>query len=552
MKNKMTKIIALIIAIIMVVSFTVACGKNNNGNNVGPRRTTERPDSDKFGRPWVDDNIDEEVYYADEETGANAETVRIFTRNNNGASAGTNNDAQYLLLEFKGNESANSVMQDAIIARNDEVENRLGVHLDIVAEPGLMDANNSSDQWLNKLMAAALNDDGNDLFDIAAVYASQGSALATRGCYLDVNLLPEGTINLDKVWWNQSLQEELEIDGALFMLGGDISLSSSAFANAIFFNKNMFNEYFSKDDEFQSDYDWVYRNQDDGEAGVTLYDIVNDDAWSISVLHDLASKIYVDTGNPGKDVNDTYGMVINKSSSPLDAWTAALQIQFISKNNNTGEIKLAFAEVDGALDHANKAYRKVYDLLNNNAGVYAYGDSENAVDKFADGDALFVMCRLCDAEAFRNIGDWEYGILPLPKYESGVGDYYTLPHNSYSLIVVAANLEDDRAEMVGYTLELLAAESYRQVTPTYYNTVLKSDYSDRPEDADMYDWVIRNIRMDFASIFSTRSLQGIASPIRMQGKSFSEAWQTSHKIYEEALETLIEGLKEQATLQRGQ
>ena len=538
MKNKMTRIIALVIAIIMVASFMVACQGGGGKNTVEERRSTTRPNKDIWGRPWVDDGIGEDVYFAD--NNQNAETVRLFTRDD----AGSGSDGSYLLLEFKGNESANAVMQDAILARNDEVENKLGVSLEIVAEPGQID---NSDQWLNKLMAAALNENGNDLFDIAAIYASQGSALATRGCYLDVNLLPEGTINLDKVWWNQTLQEELEIDGALFMLGGDISLSSSAFANAIFFNKNMFTEYFSKDETFQSEYDWVSHD----EEGVTLYDIVNDDAWSISVLDDLASKIYVDSGNPGKDSNDTYGMVIDKSSSPLDAWIAALQIQIISKNNSTGEIKLAFAEVDGALDHANKAYRKVSDLLNANRGVYAFADeTEGAVDKFAEGDAMFVMCRLCDAETFRNIGDWEYGILPLPKYESGVGEYYTLPHNSYSLIVVAANLDNDRAEMVGYTLELLAAESYRQVTPAYYNTVLKSDYSDRPEDADMYDLVIRNIKMDFATIFSTKSLEGIASPIRMQGKSFSESWQTSHKLYEDALKTLVEGLKEQAEKQR--
>lgn len=547
MKNKMTRIISLVIAIIMVASFMVACNGNRNGNNVGPRRTTERPNEDKYGRPWIDDGISDEIYYANED-GSNAETVRIFTRDNGGAAAGEGNNAQYLLLEFKGNETANSVMQDAIVARNDQVQNRLGVSLEVVAEPGLMDANNSSDQWLNKLMAAALNENGNDLFDIAAVYASQGSALATRGCYLDVNLLPEGTINLDQIWWNQTLRSELEIDGSLFMLGGDISLSSSAFATAIFYNKNMFKEYFSQDETFQSDYDWISHDE---EEGVTLYDIVNDDAWSISVLHDLASKIYVDQGNPGKDTNDIYGMVTNKGSSPLDAWVAALQIQIISKNNSTGEIKLAFAEVDGALDHANRAYRKVYDLLNNNRGVYAYtSENEGAVGKFAEGEAMFVMCCLYDAESFRNIGDWEYGILPLPKYESGVGDYYTLPHNSYSLIVVAANLENERAEMVGYTLELLAAESYRQVTPAYYETVLKSDYSDRPEDADMYDLVIRNIKMDFATIFSTRSLESIASPIRMQGKSFSESWQTSQRIYEDALKTLVEGLKEQAEKQK--
>ena len=538
MKNNWKRIISLILAILMVASFMVACGGGGAATTSRSKKSTTKATDD----PALVDGVPENVDYK----GA---TVRLFTRNNKTGTEKTS-DAEYLLLEFKGNPTMNAKLNDAIMKRNDEVEGRLGITLDITAEPGLIDGNDSCSAWLNKMKAAATSENGNDLFDIAAIYASQGSAFAVQGCFLDVNLLPEGTIDLDKVWWNQSLQEELEIDGSLFMLGGDISLSSSALACAIFYNKSLFAEYFANDFSeggFQETFDYVPHDE---REGVTLYDIVKEYEWTLDVFSDLSSKIHIDKGTSGRDKSDTFGLVIDKCSN-FDAWIPALNIQFIDKNTATGEVKLAFAEVDGALRHANNVYNDIHDLITTNTGVWTFDSGEGAIEKFADGEGLFIMCRLCDAESFRNIDDWDYGILPLPKYENDTSEYATLPANHYSLIVVAANLTDDRAEMVGYTLELLAAESYKLVTPEYYNSVLKSDYSDRPEDADMYDIVIRNIQMEFATIYSTVSLASIAMPIRMGGNSFSTEWSRNDGKYQDALETLIAGLKLQAELQKG-
>ena len=510
----------------------VACQGGTQTSSSSRRTTTTEPGT---VRPDIPEGTD-----------YNGASVKIYTRNNNGGSS-VSSDAEYLLLEFKGNQGMNAKLNDAVMKRNDNVENTIGVKLDITAEPGLMDGAGSSDTWLKNMKAAALNENGNDLFDIAAIYASQGSAFAAQGCFLDVNLLPKGTINLDQVWWNQSLQEELEIDGALFMLGGDISLSSSAFACAIFYNKSLFAQYFANDyteGGFQETYDDIPHDEN---TGVTLYDIVNEYEWTMDVFSDISSKIYKDLGKTGKDEADQYGLVLDKGSN-FDAWVAALDIKFINKNDNTGEIKFAFEDAD-SLKHANNAYNDVKDLITINKGVYAFNAS-GAVSKFAEGESLFIMCRLCDAESFRNTDDWDYGILPLPKYDNGLGEYSTLPANHYSLIVVAANLENDRAAMVGYTLELLAAESYYCITPAYYNLVLKSDYADRPEDADMYDLITRNIKMEFATIYSTVSLNGIAMPIRMGGNSFAQMWKSSQREYQTALETLVSGLKTQAALQK--
>ena len=536
MKQTMKRIICLILVVIMAASFMVAC---QGGDNQNTKRSTTSRTVDPEGPVIPDD-----AYY-------DGASVRIYSRNNNAGSS-VSSDAEYLLLEFKGNQGMNAKLNDAVMKRNTEVEDLLGVKLDITAEPGLMDGvgggGGSSDTWLKNMKAAAINENGNDLFDIAAIYASQGSAFAAQGCFLDVNLLPEGTIDLDRIWWNQSLQEELEIDGALFMLGGDISLSSSAFACAIFYNKSLFDQHFANDYSeggFQETYDYIPHDEN---TGVTLYDIVNEYEWTMDVLSDISSKLYVNKGTPGKDQDDEYGLVLDSGSNTFDSWIAALDIKFINKNENTGEIKLAFEDAE-SLRHANNAYNKVKDLITINQGVYAF-DGTGAVSKFADGEAMFVMCRLCDAESFRNTDDWDYGILPLPKYDNSLGEYSTLPANHYSLIVVAANLENNRAKMVGYTLELLAAKSYKLVTPAYYNLVLKSDYSDRPEDADMYDLITRNIKMEFATIYSTLSLNGIALPIRMGGNSFAQNWKSSEREYKSALETLVSGLKTQAELQR--
>jgi len=138
----------------------------------------------------------------------------------------------------------------------------------------------------------------------------------------------------------------------------------------------------------------------------------------------------------------------------------------------------------------------------------------------------------------------EYGVLPLPKYDKAQEDYRTLAANISSLVVVLSSATD--LDMIGATLELMAAESYKQVVPAYYDTVLKGKYSDAPEDAAMYDLIVNSLTYNFGFCFSTHSLEGIGSLFRVLDADIAQKYDANKVKYQTGLDELIDKLDDAA------
>jgi hypothetical protein len=57
-------------------------------------------------------------------------------------------------------------------------------------------------------------------------------------------------------------------------------------------------------------------------------------------------------------------------------------------------------------------------------------------------------------------------------------------------------------ERAGAVLQLLSELSYRSVIPTYYELMLKLQYSTTDKNAAVYDKLVANTRLDFGYIYS--------------------------------------------------
>ena len=136
----------------------------------------------------------------------------------------------------------------------------------------------------------------------------------------------------------------------------------------------------------------------------------------------------------------------------------------------------------------------------------------------------------------------DYGVVPVPKFDEEQDDYHAIFHNSASLIVVLSTCTE--TEKVGATLELMAAESYRQVTPQYYEVCLKGKYSAAADDARMYDTIIQGIKLDFGFIYASVSIGGINNLFRNLNGDIAQTYEANKIKYETALETLVDKLDE--------
>jgi hypothetical protein len=348
-------------------------------------------------------------------------------------------------------------------------------------------------------------------FDASAIYASTGSALAVEGLYYNVLDLPY--IAFEQPWWNDSIIEEVTLFDTLYYLAGDICITQIANGLCIFYNKNLFSELY-------------------GTQNIKLFDVVEKGEWTIDYMSELVSNAWIDENSDGiVSDGDTVGFFANTAGGGMDAWIPAMGISITKMVDGYPEITF-YSERTVA------AFEKLRGLYNNNPGTL---NASATATKFVVGNQLFTMEYLNGGSKFRAMKD-NYGVLPLPKFDAEQDDYYTTFDNAASLVVVLSTC--NRTDLVGATLELMGAESYKQVTPAYFEICLQGKYSDTPEDAEMYDRIINSFVYSFGFCYSTKSLEGIGGLFRNLDVDIAQKYEANKIKYENALNTLIDKLDE--------
>lgn len=498
---KMSKLICALLALLTVLGCLISCGGGQDATETEQTTETAATETeeetkrlDEYGREYIEDDIPEDLTFK----GAADNTVTFFAR-----------EAGVYALEMDCDELKEDTLNDAIYYRNVTVEERLGVTITQILQPW------DSTTWNQTLRNAVLNRTGD--YDAAAIYASQSSAMATEGVYLNVNEL--NYLNTDKPWWNQKAVSELELYGALYFLGGDIAITEVLNAGLIAFNKTLLEKY---------------------HPGVSLYEVVDNFDWTVDKLYELSSVVHEDLNTSGQiDDGDVIGITHwscnSQNSGFMDLWLPAVGVAMTTPNSE------GIPEITIYNDRSVLGFEKLKKLCTENpGGVPKTGLKQTT---FVNGMALFSTNTPTHCEALREMKD-AYGVLPLPMLNKEQGFYATYAQNACSLIVVCSGCPEERQDMIGATLELMAAESYRKVIPEYMEVCLRSKYSESPDDARMYDLVVDGITIDFGFVFSTKSIAGVGSLFRDLGADFVQAYEANKETYQTALEKLLGQLQE--------
>ena len=501
------KLLALTMALLMLTTGMIACGgaeeteaidatETEKGNEETQASAKETESEDP--RQAVQDDIPADLSFAN----AADNTVTFFTRD----------DDPLYKYEMDVDALTDDALWDAIYRRNAMVEERLGVVITTMQQNGTFE---NRDSW-NQTLRNAVNTKSGD-FEGTAFYMSRGSALATEGMYL--NLVDFPNLNLDKPWWNQTIRDELTLFNCLFFLAGDLAISQTASGIAIFYNKDLYEELYST-------------------SGLNVYQLVRDGEWTIDEMYDLVAGAWEDTNSTGViDDGDVIGFgtvaLAGTGDGGRDAWIAAMGINITTMVDGLPELSI-YSERTVA------AHEKVQELHADNPGTLA-GDLQ--LTTFVNGNMLFSRELLNAGSGLRDV-DFGYGVLPMPKFDVEQEAYGTFTWNNVSLISVLSSCPADKMEMVGATLELMGAGSYKTVTPTYYEVTLKSKYSNSVDDAEMYDLILSSYKFSFGFCYSTVSLGEVGSLFRDMTWDLAQRYESNKTKYQSALETLIDKLDE--------
>lgn len=455
------------------------------------------PALDKWGREIIDDEIPADLNFGGKQ-------VKILARE----------DAKFRWqLDFHAPEITGEMVKDAIYERNARIEERLGVEFVVSEGPGSYNNFNQYADMITKAYQA-----GSHEYDMVGTYSLYGAQYATQGYFYNINDLDK-YINLDKVWWNQNFKDELTVANKLYFVVGDVNLTALTRMLTLFYNQEE-----------------VEKRLPD----VDLYTTVNEGKWTLEYMTGLLANSYADlNGDTVKNDGDFFGLVTTKPSEAFDSMAAATYFQMIVRDGQGNFVMNA--DTESLINRIDKIAKLYYSDEN----AVMFDSIDNSLNRFANGQALFNLYTLDKAgeDILRNMTQ-TYGVLPLPKYDESQDIYRTIPQDAFNLISIMGDTENP--DMIAAVLELMCAESYKEVVPLYYEEALKYKYMPNEDSGKMIDYLRDGLTFDFATI-NTLSLQSaghfVRSTVNDHGldaaSRVASSMATRQKIFKKSLEQFI-------------
>ena len=173
-----------------------------------------------------------------------------------------------------------------------------------------------------------------------------------------------------------------------------------------------------------------------------------------------------DLNGDGKtDVDDQLGLLTYALAAAVDPFVYS-SIKFTTRDKD------GFVQLNMKTDEAVALTEKLCAFFHQPA-VSSKADGKQ-VAIFAKGNVLFLGNGTLSNASSSEMRDMEndFGVLPHPKGSEEQESYYSLVHDTAMVTAVPVTVKD--TEKVGAVLEALAAQSYRTVTPAFFDVALKN------------------------------------------------------------------------------
>lgn len=486
--NLKIRITSLILAVLMAAPLAVSCADKGGSNNTSAKTDTTA----SAGGDTIPDQTKELSQYELRQL----ESDNLPANDFKGAEfrVGTMSDKSYEIYE---EELTGKNTLDAVYNRNQKINERFNTEITSV----ILDAPYSDVK--THVLA------GDHAYEITGFWnfkVYEPVAAGVLSNWKDVALL-----NFNKPWHNKLANDGATINGKLFAITSDLSISSLLYTYAMFYNVDVASDF--------------------GITSNDLYDLVFSGQWTVDKFIELTKDIYTDVNGDGKkDNGDIHGYTVFLGLNTTDVWLAALDLE-VTKTGADG-LEAAFYN-----EKSVAALEKIIDLTYNSDGSYIEKSDWRTVPKlFSNGTVAFTQ--LYFGEAFDVLGDMQstYGILPLPKWDEAQEAYYTNAWDQFTVFAIPKTSGD--YEFIGTIYEALCAETYKTVYPEYYDVALKSRYSSDATVAEIVDLVMSGRKFEFSFQFG-EMLQSLPYLFRQMLSSKDSNIASKFKTIEKSLNKTI-------------
>ncbi|MCD7782618.1 MAG: hypothetical protein LUI15_01770 [Firmicutes bacterium] len=373
----------------------------------------------------------------------------------------TNTDLSYSYGSMDFDEPSDDLREQALYERSVAIEELLGITIEMKQESlgeGVYDLFQTDVESGTAVYAITLN---NMSYSCTAVGAGY--------CYV-IDEVPY--IDLDKSWWNADCTEQLALGGNHYMVSGDISLSDKECIWMVYYMKDVLAEV---------------------AADVDLYQMVRDGTWTWDAMYSLAQlAVFDNNANGERDSADRYGITTHSENWPAFWQSAGLKLVSIDSDG--------YPYVSWGTDEFFAMFEDIKTIMGDTDTVSPESDSFIKTSVL-QCQTLFATEVVAHMNTYRD-SEYDFGILPFPKYTEEQDRYYSYVAVSSCVCVIPITTLDSDIERVGIITEALAYYGQQILTPAYYDVQLQSRFSRDPQDAEMLDIVFEYRSYDMGVFFN--------------------------------------------------
>lgn len=376
-----------------------------------------------------------------------------------------------------------SLVDRVLYKRQSNVEERFGITLKRIYQPGSWDFRNS---FITTLANSVKFHDG--LYDLVSQYTPCAGIGATQNLYADLNGMDY--LDLSKPWWPSKLLSSAAIGNRLYFVSGDITPTMIRNVHCTYANINYYEQY----------------QLADLVGGRTIYEVVRDYDWTLETFKLLALDKVADDGG------EMYGLSFTNNVQ-ADAFFFGGGFKLLENNNGILKVSSELSK-----QPISDWFDQVQDLFS--GGRYDVIIKSDAI--FLNNQSIFHSGALSASQNFAQQGV-KFTVLPMPMRNSEQEQYYTCASfwvGMYSIPVDAKNASES-----AMILEALASEGYRTITDEIYYTLFQIRYNstDNRDSAEMFDIVSDSIVFDTARSFPDY-LQSMFAAFRSGVSDKTSSW----------------------------
>ncbi len=406
------------------------------------------------------------------------------------------------LTHFTAEEYNGEALNDAVYNRNNLVTEEFNVSLSFV------DVVSDRTTFNNTISTSILAQD--QAYDLIVPDYWWGAEV--NGWFF--NLTKVDVLALDEPWWCGGWNDAALIEGMLPGAVGWYTLDMISNMNVVFFNKNLY-ETSGLDSAFGLD---------------GLYNTVREGKWTWDLYTKLCTAATQDLDGDGVITDsDQYGSISGLQSGRAILWSLGME--------------LCHKEDDGSLVPT-LSTEKNYDIFKKALVFYEDGGNgyERSGNLFIGDQVMFDMTNIGAASGFRDM-ESDFGILPFPKYDES-SEYR---NRNYGTSYFAIPITAKNTELSAVILEAQNFYSYRDVRPTYYDTVLKAKAARDVDTCEMMDLVLETCYIDPFFVYGTvlNAVADVPFNLIVNGKdTYMSQMESLNKSIGTSLEKLITALKQ--------